>query len=65
MEHFKNSIVESINSTNEEFKTPSRKYTKNDLVFMAGYKCALQEILEDFNEDYNEFLEDLIKHSLN
>jgi hypothetical protein len=47
MEHFKNSIVESIKSTNEEFKTPSRQYTKNDLVFMAGYKCALQEILEE------------------
>ena len=65
MEQFKKSLVEAIENTNEEFESPSREYTKNDLVFMAGYKCALQEILEDFNEDYNEFLEDLIKHSLN
>jgi len=65
MEHFKNSIVESINSTNEEFKTPSRKYTKNDLVFMAGYKQALQDMLEDFTNDYDKFLNDLIKQSLN
>ena len=65
MEQFKKSLVEAIENTNEEFESPSREYTKNDLVFMAGYKCALQEILEDFNEDYNEFLEDLIKRSLN
>jgi hypothetical protein len=38
---------------------------KNDLVFMAGYKRALQDMLEDFTNDYDKFLNDLIKQSLN
>ena len=65
MEQFKKSLVEAIESTNEEFQTPSREYTDMDLVFMAGYKQALQDMLEDFTEDYNKFLNDLIKQSLN
>ena len=65
MEQFKKSLVEAIENTNEEFVTPSREYTKNDLVFMAGYKQALQDMLEDFTDDYDKFLNDLIKQSLN
>ena len=65
MEHFKNSLVEAIESTNEEFQTPSREYSKTDLIFMAGYKQALQDMLEDFTEDYDKFLNELIKQSLN
>ena len=56
MEHFKNSLVEAIESTNEEFQTPSREYSKTDLIFMAGYRQALQDMLEDFTEDYDKFL---------
>ena len=65
MEHFKKSLVEAIESTNEEFETPSREYSETDLIFMAGYKQALQDMLEDFTEDYEKFLNDLIKQSLN
>jgi hypothetical protein len=65
MEHFKNSLVEAIESTNEEFQTPSREYSKTDLIFMAGYRQALQDMLEDFTEDYDKFLNELIKQSLN
>jgi hypothetical protein len=36
-----------------------------DLIFMAGYKQALQDMLEDFTEDYDKFLNELIKQSLN
>jgi len=65
MEHFKNSLVEAIESTNEEFQIPSREYSKTDLIFMAGYRQALQDMLEDFTEDYDKFLNELIKQSLN
>jgi hypothetical protein len=65
MEQFKNSLVEAIESTNEEFQTPSREYSQTDLVFMAGYRQALQDMLEDFTEDYDKFLNELIKQSLN
>ncbi len=65
MEQFKNSLVEAIESTNEEFQTPSREYSKTDLIFMAGYRQALQDMLEDFTEDYDKFLNELIKQSLN
>ena len=65
MEYFKNSLVEAIESTNEELETPSREYTGLDLIFMMGYKQALQDMLEDFTEDYDKFLNELIKQSLN
>jgi len=65
MEQFKKMIVEAIESTTEELETPSREYTGLDLIFMMGYKQALQDMLEDFTEDYNKFLNDLIKQSLN
>ena len=65
MEQFKKSLVEAIESTNEEFEIPSREYSETDLIFMAGYKQALQDMLEDFTEDYEEFLNNLIKQSLN
>ena len=65
MEQFIKSLVEAIESANEEFETPSRQYTEDDLIFMAGYKQALVDMLEDFTKDYNKFLNELIKQSLN
>ena len=65
MEQFKKMLVEAIESANEEFETPSREYSEYDISFMMGYKQALQDMLEDFTEDYEKFLNDLIKQSLN
>jgi hypothetical protein len=65
MEQFKKMLVEAIDSTNEEFEAPSRQYSEHDIIFMMGYKQALQDMLEDFTEDYEKFLNDLIKQSLN
>jgi hypothetical protein len=44
---------------------PSREYTDMEIVWMRGYNQALQDMLDDFNEDYNKFLENLIKAQLN
>jgi len=65
MEQFKKMLVEAIDSANEEFETPSREYSEHDIWFMMGYKQALQDMLEDFTEDYEKFLNELIKQSLN
>jgi hypothetical protein len=65
MEQFKKMIIEAIESTAEELETPSREYTGLDLIFMMGYRQALQDMLEDFTEDYDKFLNELIKQSLN
>ena len=65
MEQFKKMLVEAIESANEEFETPSREYSDYDISFMMGYKQALQDMLEDFTDDYEKFLNDLIKQSLN
>jgi len=65
MEQFKKSLVEAIENTNEEFVSPSREYSEHDIIFMMGYKQALQDMLEDFTEDYDKFLNELIKQSLN
>jgi hypothetical protein len=45
--------------------SPSREYTDNEIIWMRGYTQALQDMLNDFTEDYNKFIEDLIKVQLN
>ena len=50
MEQFKKMLVEAIESANEEFESPSREYSEHDIIFMMGYKQALQDMLEDFTE---------------
>jgi len=44
---------------------PSREYTSKEIIYLHGYNQALQDMLNDFTEDYNKFLEDMIKLNLN
>jgi hypothetical protein len=65
MDKFKQTLVEAIEENKTEMVAPSREYTDMEIVWMRGYNQALQDMLDDFNEDYNKFLENLIKAQLN
>jgi hypothetical protein len=65
MDKFKQTLIEAIEDNKTEMVAPSREYTDMEIVWMRGYNQALQDMLDDFNEDYNKFLENLIKAQLN
>ena len=65
MNSFKQMLIDAIEDNKMEMVNPSREYTDKEIVWMRGYNQALQDMLSDFTEDYNKFLEDMIKNSLN
>ena len=65
MNSFKQTLIDVIEDNKMEMVNPSREYTDKEIVWMRGYNQALQDMLSDFTEDYNKFLEDMIKNSLN
>jgi hypothetical protein len=65
MDKFKQTLVEAIEENKIEMVAPSREYTDNEIIWMRGYTQALQDMLDDFTEDYNKFIENLIKQNLN
>ena len=65
MDKFKQALVEAIEDNKTEMVAPSREYTDMEIVWMRGYNQALQDMLDDFTEDYSKFLENLIKQNLN
>ncbi len=65
MNSFKQTLIDAIEDNKMEMVNPSREYTDMEIVWMRGYNQALQDMLSDFTEDYNKFLEDMIKLNLN
>jgi len=65
MDKFKQALIEAIEDNKTEMVAPSREYTDMEIVWMRGYNQALQDMLDDFTEDYSKFLENLIKQNLN
>jgi hypothetical protein len=65
MDKFKQTLVEAIEENKTEMVAPSREYKDNEIIWMRGYTQALQDMLDDFTEDYNKFIENLIKQNLN
>ena len=65
MNQFKQTLIDAIVENKEEMVNPSREYTDNEIIWMRGYNQALQDMLSDFTEDYDKFINDLIKLNLN
>ena len=65
MNSFKQTLIEAIEDNKMEMVNPSREYTDMEIVWMRGYNQALSDMLSDFTEDYDKFLNDMIKHNLN
>ena len=65
MENYRKSLTDAIEDNKIELVAPSREYTENEIVWMQGYNQALQDMLEDFDNDFENFLNEIIKAQLN
>ena len=65
MVNFKKVLSEALAENQIESLMPSREYTENERIYMQGYTDALADMLEDFNAEYGEFLENTYTPSLN
>ena len=65
MVNFKKLLQETLDDNRIEMLIESREYTEDERVYMRGYNAALSDMLEDFNAEYNEFMENINKVHLN
>ena len=65
MVNFKKVLSEALADNQIESLMPSREYTENERIYMQGYTDALADMLEDFNAEYNAFMENTYTASLN
>jgi hypothetical protein len=65
MEAFKKLLQETLDDNRIEMLIESREYTENERVYMRGYNAALNDMLEDFLAEYDEFLKNANKIHLN
>lgn len=65
MVNFKELLQQTLADNQMESLMPSREYTENERIYMQGYTDALNDMLEDFNAEYSDFLENAYKPSLN
>ena len=65
MDNYRKSLIESIEDNKIELVSPSREYTDAEIIYMKGYNQALQDMLEDFDNDFEAFLNELIQFQLN
>lgn len=65
MENYRKSLTEAIKDNKVEMLAPSRDYSDEEIIWMRGYNQALQDMLEDFDSDFENFLNEIIKVQLN
>tara|TARA_R100000951_G_scaffold23047_1_gene19146 strand:+ start:175 stop:372 length:198 start_codon:yes stop_codon:yes gene_type:complete len=65
MKNFKELLQQSLADNQMESLIPSREYSENERIYMRGYTDALSDMLEDFNAEYSDFLENTFTPSLN
>lgn len=65
MENYRRSLKNAIKDNEAELILPSREYSPEEIIWMNGYIEALQDMMEDFENDYENFLNELITTQLN
>jgi len=65
MKNFKRLLTQAIDDNRLEVAQPSREYTRDERIYMQGYTDALDDMLGDFNAEYEEFMENTYTPSLN
>jgi len=65
MDNFRKLLNDTIADNEQELVVPSREYSDEEVLYMRGYLQALHDINEDFKNDFEDFLNELIKYQLN
>lgn len=65
MSNFKQSLLDALEDNRLEMVMPSREYTDNEIIFMRGYNQALEDMLEDYNNDIEDAIQNALTFSLN
>jgi hypothetical protein len=65
MSNFKQSLLDALEDNRLEMVMPSREYTDNEIIFMRGYNQALKDMLEDYNNDIEDAIQNALTFSLN
>ena len=65
MANFKQSLLDALEDNLLEMLMPSREYTEAEIIWMAGYQQALEDMLEDYNDDVEEAVQQSLAFSLN
>ena len=65
MVNFKELLKETLAENQMETLLPSREYTEDERVYLQGYTDALNDVLEDFNAEYDDFIKHIFTPSLN
>jgi hypothetical protein len=65
MINFKELLKETLAENQMETLLPSREYTEDERVYLQGYTDALNDVLEDFNAEYDDFIKHIFTPSLN
>ena len=65
MKNFKDLLQQTLEDNQLELLVSSREYTENERIYMQGYNDALNDMLEDFLAEYDEFMKNTYTASLN
>jgi hypothetical protein len=65
MANFKQSLLDALEDNRLELLMPSRPYNEIEITYMKGYQQALEDMLEDYNDDLIEEVQKALTFSLN
>ena len=62
---FKETLLATIEDNRLEMLIPSREYSEEERVYMCGYNDALEDMLDDYNDELHTINHDKYTYSLN
>jgi hypothetical protein len=65
MSNFKQLLSDALEDNRLELLMPSRPYNEIEITYMKGYQQALEDMLEDYNDDLAEEVKNALAFSLN
>jgi hypothetical protein len=65
MADFKQTLLDALEDNRLELLMPSRPYNEIEITYMRGYQQALEDMLEDYNDDLIEEVQNTLAFSLN
>jgi hypothetical protein len=65
MSNFKQLLSDALEDNRLELLMPSRPYNEIEITYMKGYQQALEDMLEDYNDDLAEEVKKALTFSSN